>query len=75
MELYGRGGGGGGGGEDRNSQRETRKNSSQGSDQEEEGGEDSGREGMTQIPTWIEKIKAIMPMGKHKKQAKIDRHM
>lgn len=52
-----------------------RKNLSQGSDQEEEGGEDSGREGMTQIPTCIEKIKAIMPMGKHKKQAQIDRHM
>ena len=33
------------------------------------------RIGMFQIPTWIEKIKATMPMGKHKKKAKIDRHM
>lgn len=30
--------------------------------------------GMLQIPTWIEKIKATMPMGKHRKKAKIDRH-
>lgn len=37
--------------------------------------ERKARVGMMQIPTWIEKIKATMPMGKHRKKAKIDRHM
>lgn len=31
--------------------------------------------GMIQVPTWTEKIKATMPMGKHRRKAKIDRHM
>lgn len=30
---------------------------------------------MTETPTWIEKIIATMPMGKHRMRAKIDRHI
>ena len=30
---------------------------------------------MTQTPTWIEKISATMPMGKHRMKAKMDRHI
>lgn len=33
------------------------------------------RTGVMQLLTWIEKIKATTPMGKHRKKAKIDRHM
>lgn len=33
------------------------------------------RIGMIQIPTWMEKITATIPTGKHRKRAKMDRHI
>lgn len=53
---------------------EGQNNLSQGQGQDEKGVKEE-RIGVMQIPTWTEKIKATMPMGKHRRKAQMDRHM